>query len=164
MEDKTFFFGYYEGFRNWQGETVGATVPTSLERQGDFSEMCTEGFTNGVCNNPAHQLYSFFTGAPVPVPDNTLPSVDLIAQNILPFFPSPNQGPSEPNTFTSTQSLSVDNNQFGLRIDHYLNPANALSFRYMYSSGPTTDPLSPQGPNVPGFPVGMYDRAQNFVA
>jgi hypothetical protein len=34
----------------------------------------------------------------------------------------------------------------------------------MYSSGPTTDPLSPAGANVPGFPVGLYDRAQNFVA
>jgi hypothetical protein len=34
----------------------------------------------------------------------------------------------------------------------------------MFSSGPTTDPLSPVGANVPGFPVGEYDRAQNFVA
>jgi outer membrane receptor protein involved in Fe transport len=34
----------------------------------------------------------------------------------------------------------------------------------MYSSGPTTDPLSPAGANVPGFPVGEYDRAQNFVS
>jgi outer membrane receptor protein involved in Fe transport len=164
IKDKTFFFGYYEGFRNREGETVSATVPTGLERQGNFSEMCPEGFTDGMCNNPAHQLYSFFTGAPQPVPNNTLPSINPIAQNILPFFPSPNQGPGAPNTFTTTQSLDVDNNQFGLRIDHYLDPANALSFRYMYSSGPTTDPLSPQGANVPGFPVGMYDRAQNLVA
>ena len=164
VKDKTFFFGYYEGFRNRQGETVSATVPTALERTGNFSEMCPEGFTNGMCNNPAHQLYSFFTGRPQPVADNTLSSINSIAQNILPFFPSPNQGASAPNTFTTTQSLSVDNNQFGVRVDHYLNSANALSFRYMYSSGPTTDPLSPQGADVPGFPVGMYDRAQNFVA
>jgi outer membrane receptor protein involved in Fe transport len=163
-KDKTFFFGYYEGFRNRQGETVPATVPTKLERQGDFSEMCTEGFTNGVCNNPAHQLYSFLSGQPEPVPNNRLASIDPIAQNMLSFFPLPNQGPSEPNTFLATQSLSVDNNQFGVRIDHYLNPANALNFRYMYSSGPTTDPLSTAGANVPGFPVGLYDRAQNFVA
>jgi len=164
VKDKTFFFGYYEGFRNRQGETVPATVPTSLERQGDFSEMCVEGFTAGVCNNPAHQLYSFFTGVPVPVPNNTLTSIDPIAQNILPFFPLPNQGPNNPNGFIATQSLSVDNNQFGLRLDHYLDAANELSFRYMYSSGPTTDPLSSEGANVPGFPVGLYDRAQNFVA
>jgi hypothetical protein len=36
VKDKTFFFGYYEGFRNRQGETVNATVPSLLERQGIF--------------------------------------------------------------------------------------------------------------------------------
>ena len=33
----------------------------------------------------------------------------------------------------------------------------------MYKRQPTTDPLSPAGANVPGFPVGEDDRAQNFV-
>src|ERR1700757_5325440 len=42
--DKTFFFGFYEGFRNRQGETVPSTVPSLLQRQGDFSEMCLNGF------------------------------------------------------------------------------------------------------------------------
>ena len=34
----------------------------------------------------------------------------------------------------------------------------------MFSAGPTTNPLSPAGANVPGFPVDEDDRAQNFVA
>src|SRR5206468_6227941 len=38
--DKTFFFGYYEGLRNRQGETTRATVPSLAERTGDFSGMC----------------------------------------------------------------------------------------------------------------------------
>jgi Carboxypeptidase regulatory-like domain/TonB dependent receptor len=162
--NKTFFFGYYEGFRNRQGETVPATVPTAAERQGNFSAMCTEGFTDGVCNNPAHQLYSFLTGEPAPVPNNTLTSINPIAENVLPFFPLPNQGSGNPNGFVSTESLTLDNNEFGLRLDHYLDPADELSVRYMYSSGPTVDPLSSVGANVPGFPVGLYDRAQDFVA
>ena len=36
VKDKTFFFGYYEGFRNRQGETVPATVPSLAERRGNF--------------------------------------------------------------------------------------------------------------------------------
>ncbi len=165
VKDKTFFFGYYEGFRNRQGETVSATVPTQAERGGDFSARCPEGFdpVTDLCNNPdpSHQLYNFLTG---PVPGNQLTSLNQIALNVLPFFPLPSPGASSPNTFTTTKSLSVNNNQAGLRFDHYLNPTNTLNFRYMYSSGPTTDPLSPAGANVPGFPVGLYDRAQNFVA
>src|ERR1700730_17812355 len=41
IRDKTFFFGYYEGFRNRQGESVPATVPSKAERGGDFGELCT---------------------------------------------------------------------------------------------------------------------------
>jgi len=145
LEDKTFFFGYYEGFRNRQGETVPATVPSLAEREGTFPQP----------------LFSFFTGQPVLVPNGQLPSINPVAQNLLPFFPLPNNGT---NGFIATQTLSENNDQFGVRMDHYLSHADTLNFRYMFSTGPTTDPLSPVGANVPGFPVGEYDRAQNFVA
>src|SRR5271157_221100 len=172
VKDKTFFFGYYEGFRNRQGETVPATVPSVAEREGNFAQFCTsipgDAFLGGICtNSTTHapdfngQLLNFATGAPVPVPNNQVPSINPIATNVLPFFPLPNQGD---NGFVATQTLSENNNQFGMRVDHYLTRADNLNFRYMYSSGPTTDPLSPVGANVPGFPVGEYDRAQNFVA
>jgi len=143
--DKTFFFGYYEGFRNRQGETVAATVPSLDERQGKFPQP----------------LFNFSAGQPVLVPNGQLTSIDRVAENILPFFPKPNDGT---NTFRSTQTLSQNNDQFGLRLDHYLSHTDTLNLRYMYSAGPTIDPLSPVGANVPGFPVGEYDRGQNFVA
>jgi TonB dependent receptor len=171
LKDKTFFFGYYEGFRNRQGETVPATVASAAERQGNFGELCTsiptDAFVGGICTNtptnapdPSGQL-TFF-GTPVPNNQMTLfTPIDPTASQVLPLFPQPNVGT---NGFIATQTLSENNNQFGVRVDHYLSRADTLNFRYMYSSGPTTDPLSPVGANVPGFPVGEYDRAQNFVA
>jgi len=36
--DRTFIFGYYEGFRNRQGETALTTVPSVKQRTGDFSD------------------------------------------------------------------------------------------------------------------------------
>jgi hypothetical protein len=166
VKDKTFFFGYYEGFRNRQGESVPATVPSVAERQGNFAELCTNipgasiDPTSGDCSNPQGQLTYF--GMNVPFNQMTIfTPIDPVATNVLPFFPLPQPGT---NGFIATQTLSENNNQFGLRLDHYLSPTNTLNFRYMYSSGPTTDPLSPVGANVPGFPVGEYDRAQNFVA
>jgi outer membrane receptor protein involved in Fe transport len=171
LKGKTFFFGYYEGFRNRQGETVPATVPSTAERQGNFAQLCTSvngdsiNQTSGLCVNPQGQpdaqgQLTFF-GTPVPFNQMTLfTPIDPIAKNILPFFPLPNVGG---NGFTATETLSENNDQFGLRLDHYLSRADTLNFRYMYSSGPNTDPLSPVGANVPGFPVGEYDRAQNLV-
>src|SRR6202795_711074 len=163
VRDKAFFFGYYEGFRNRQGESVPATVPSQAERGGDFGELCTATSSfdpSGICGNPAGQL-TFF-GQPVPFNQMTLISpIDPVATNVTPFFPLPNQGE---NGFIGTQTLSENTDQFGVKLDHYLSHKDTLNFRYMYSSGPTTDPLSPAGANVPGFPVGEYDRAQNFVA
>jgi hypothetical protein len=146
VKDRTFFFAYYEGFRNRQGETVPATVPSLKQRQGDFSE-------NGLC------IFNFATHQCDPVPGNQVP-INPISAKILDFYPLPNQGL---NSFVTTQSLRVTNDQFGGRIDQYLSPKDTLNFRYMFSGGPTTDPLSTSGANVPGFPVGEEDRAQNFV-
>jgi len=150
IRDKTFFFGYYEGFRNRQGESVPATVPSQAERGGDFGELCTATSSfdpSGICGNPAGQL-TFF-GQKVPFNQMTLfTPIDPVATNVTPFFPLPNQGA---NGFIGTETLSENTDQFGVKLDHYLSHKDTLNFRYMYSSGPTTDPLSPAGANVPGF-------------
>ena len=151
-KDKTFFFAYYEGFRNRQGETQSATVPSLLERQGNFSQ------TIDPSTGKVDPLINEFTGQPFA--NNQLPFINPIAQNLLQFFPLPNSGT---NSFTTTQSLHLDSDQFGVRVDHYLSPTDTLNFRYMFSNSNTLDPLSTSGANLPGFPVGEDQRAQNFV-
>jgi hypothetical protein len=161
-KDKTFFFGYYEGFHNRQGETDPATVPSLVERQGDFSATCPEGFTGGFCNNPHHQLLNVFTNPPTPYPNNQLPGpFNSISQTLLQFIPLPNTGT---NVFTSTQVVQQDSNQGGVRLDHYLTPSDVLNFRYAISDGTQFNPIPTSGATVPGFPVGQEQRAQNFVA
>lgn len=162
--DRTFFFTYYEGLRNRQGVSRKTTVPSLAERGGDFSELCPEGFdSNGVCNDPepSHQIYNVFAPSPQPIPYNKLPGVSPISQNILPFYPLPNQGN---NTFVTTLSKPQNGDQFGLRFDQYLTSNDTLNFRYSFAQTDVTDPLSTAGANVPGFPVGENQRAQNFVA
>ena len=166
--DKTFFFAFFEGFRNRQGETAGSTVPSLKQRNGDFSELCdtTKGETfdsAGLCSNSAHQLALEVTNPPTPFPNNQLPPpfIDPFSQNLLSLFPLPNTGL---NTFTSTETKQDDSNQGGLRVDHYLTSSDNLNFRYMISDGTRFDPLSPAGASVPGFPIGENHRSQNFVA
>ncbi|HEY8671565.1 MAG TPA: TonB-dependent receptor, partial [Terriglobales bacterium] len=165
-KDKTFFFGFYEGFRNRQGETQGSTVPSLNERQGNFAEICPEGFSGGFCNNPAHQLFNVFLNQPYP--NNQIPAAGSGPGSISPFslgllglFPRPNVGTNE---FLSTQTLQDNTDQFGIKVDHYLTASDNLNFRYMFSNGNRFDPLSPSGASVPGFPVGEDHRAQDFVA
>jgi Carboxypeptidase regulatory-like domain len=174
-KDKTFFFGYYEGFRIRQGETQNATVPSIAERGGDFSAMCPPppdgpGFDpdTGLCKNfdPAHgqlggQLVNLFTFTPYPFNQLTDFSPFAATQNVLNLIPEPNQGT---NTFNFTETARKDSNQFGIRVDHYISPEDSLNFRYLFSDGNNFDPLSTSGASIPGFPVGEDHRAQNFVA
>ena len=80
--DRALFFGYYEGFRNKQGLTTTATVPTLQERQGDFSGL-------GV------PLLNLAAGG-VPFPDNRVPqaAINPVARNVLALYPVGNVSPS----------------------------------------------------------------------
>ena len=158
-KDKTFLFGFYEGFRNHQGETDSSTVPSVAERSGDFSATCPEGFTAGFCNNPNHQLFNVFLNKPYP--NNQLTDINPFSTSLLNFFPLPNNGP---NIFTSTQVATQNYDQFGIRFDHYLTASDVLNFRYMFNQGNQFNPIPTSGASVPGFPVGQDQRAQNFVA
>ena len=86
--DKTFFYGFYEGFRNRQGDSFISTVPSLPERQGDFGQLCsnpqhTEAFdpVTGMCSNPNHQLFNIFFRQPYPF--NQMPAPDPTHTNLL---------------------------------------------------------------------------------
>jgi len=170
-KDKTFFFGYYEGFRNREGESFISTVPSLAERQGNFAQLCDaskgEQFVNGFCTNPNHQLFNIFFKQPypnnqIPAPNPANPlAQSQFAVNLLDLFPKPDVGT---NGFLSTGTRSDDRNQFGVRVDHYLTSSDRLNFRYGFSNVTRFDPLSTSGASVPGYPVGEDHRAQNFVA
>ena len=88
--DKTFLFGYYEGFRNRQGETQLTTVPTADERQGNFGALCASYSPQGFCTDPnGTQLVNVFASPPQPLPFNQLPpgAISPISQSLLAFYP-----------------------------------------------------------------------------
>jgi Carboxypeptidase regulatory-like domain/TonB dependent receptor-like, beta-barrel len=157
-KDKTFFFGYYEGFRNRQGEVIShVRVPSDLERQGNFSQ-----------DGPLFGLTGFSPMGPIfsLVPGSTLPGVDPTAAKVTQLYPEPNatDGNGILDLYNATQILRENEDQTGIRIDHYLSPQTTLNFRYMFLNGSRFDPLSPSGAGVPGFPVGEDHRVQNLVA
>jgi Carboxypeptidase regulatory-like domain/TonB dependent receptor len=170
IKDKTFFFGYYEGFRNHQGETVQSTVPSVAERNGDFSKICQTGFDqNGFCKDtdsngqPINTLFNVFLNKPYPFNQMPLtpPDTSPLSLGLLSLFPVPNTGD---NLYTSTQVVTESSDQLGLRLDHQLTSADTLNFRYAYANGTEFNPIPTSGASVPGFPVGQEQRAQNFVA
>ncbi len=135
--------------------------------QGNFA-ICHTGFDpDGFCNgatfasNTNNQLFNVFLKQPYPNNQFDMSSVPAITQNLLGYFPAPNNGT---NVYTATQVVHQDTNQFGLRLDQYIGGSDVLNFRYAFSDGTELHPIATSGASVPGFPVGQEQRAQNFVA
>jgi hypothetical protein len=145
--DKDFFFAYYEGQRDRQGETRTAIVPTAEQRTGNFS-----GLTDS--NGNPQPLINEFTGQPISyngvlgqIPPFLLNPISLNAEKLIPL---PNIGPT---LYSSTQLFTNDYDQGGFRLDHYFDNSDQLFARYATSSLHQLDPLPINGSGVPGFPV-----------
>lgn len=120
MKNKLFFFVDFLGFRNAAGGLRVGSVPTALERAGNFSEFLT---TEGT------QIYDTANGwgSATPYPNNTLPAsamVNPVAQYILSkpgLLPLPNKA-SDPGTvsadnFVGPTAQKETNNQGDARVD-----------------------------------------------
>ena len=114
-------------------------MPSLAARAGDFSAICHTGFDpNGFCNDTdskgaqINQLFNVFLNQPYPYNQFDMSSVPAITQNLLGYFPAPNNGT---NVYTATQVVHQDTNQFGLRLDQYIGGSDILNFRYAFSDG-----------------------------
>lgn len=155
QKNKTFFFTDYEGLRIVQGITSLTTVPTALERAGNFSELLPDT----VIYNPA-------TGQPFT--NNELTSVDPIAANYMTLYPLPNLSGLS-NNYSSTQNKTQFSHTGDIRADHNFNSANLFFVRYTINNVDTFTPgLFPavdgiQGGGNPGsYPGPATERAQNL--
>jgi hypothetical protein len=137
--DRTFFFVYYEGFRNRQGVTRSAVVGTAAQRTGNFS-------------GNAQPLIDFTAGG-VPYPGGVIPTALLnpvalgIMQRYIPL------GNSSPSTYTATVVTRNEYDQGGGRLDHRFSDRDDMALRYSYSQGSDVNPISIRGSDLPGFPV-----------
>lgn len=152
--NKDFVFGFFEGYRNVQGVTQSATVPSDAQRSGDFSQVKDPVTGQNI------PLINYFTGQPFPGNGIPAPALSPVALNLLQFYPHANAGP---NLFITTQNKHNQTDQGGLRYDHFFNEKDQLSFRYARSVSANIDPLSVSGANVPGFPVGEDLGAHSAV-
>ena len=137
-QDQLFLFGYYEGFRNKQGLTTSATVPTPLERAGDFSAM-------------GSPLINFAAGGTT-FPNNRIPApaMNAVARNVLGLYPLGNVSPS---VYRTTVVGTNFYDQAGARLDFNVSSNDQLFARYSYSGGYDINPVSVRGTTIPGFPT-----------
>ncbi len=136
---RTFFFLNYNGSRGENPFDRFATVPTALERAGDFSQSTVTTRDGGghIVRSPVQLFYPDISSCPFAgqaIPGNNLqnanaacPQISNVAQNLLPFFPAPNI----PNAASDTQNfhfVTTSNNNsddFNFRLNRNFGAAAA---------------------------------------
>ena len=134
--DKTFFFGTYEGFRYPRATTIQNSVPTQLERQGNFTQ---EGVT----------VYQ--PGTKTPFHGNVIPAsqISSVAQGFLALYPLPNAGSpnvASANNYIANKNNSQSSNQYDVRADEYLTSTQSVFARWTWKD---IGALNPQNLLVP---------------
>ena len=149
--DKTFFFFAYSGFQLRGGVPVGAfaTLPTALQRGGNFSDYpfpIYDPATTSADASGAFQRAVF--------PGNTIPSsrISGVAQRTLPLIPQPDL-PGFFNNYRSRQNQPSTDNDWSLKVDHQINSKQRISGAYWNVNGKTTINGPVAGELNPGYRV-----------
>jgi hypothetical protein len=112
--DKTFFFFDYEAFREAVGNPATFTVPTVLERNGDFSRSTQRVYDplNTVPNGSSFLRTQF--------PGNVIPQnrIDPVARKMVAYYPLPTNGNLTGNLPLNTPRRNK-NDTYNLRLDQY---------------------------------------------
>jgi hypothetical protein len=148
IRNKTFFFGDYQGSRWRRGDVFFTTVPTALERNGDFTRTL---------NNRGQQvaIYDPLTSRAdparpgqfirTPFAGNVIPTgrINGIAKKTLDYYPVSNtagDASTNFNNFASNAARAVDQNSIGIRLDHTVNDRYRLFGRFARNVTDLTQP------------------------
>ena len=113
--DKTFFFVNYNGSRGENPFDGFSTVPTVLERAGNFSETMVSSH-----GGPAVPVQIYDQSTNTQYPNETLPAINPAAAELLKFIPLPNvPGRTEQNFYYATSTLS-DSDDLNIRLNRTL--------------------------------------------
>lgn len=131
-KDRTFFFMDYEGFRESQLATSAFTVPSTLERNGDFSATRNGAGALIVVYDPAtlrEVTPGNFTRSPFP--GNVVPSPRIAATSraLGQYYPSPTNSRIAGNLDIGASRRNVTDSG-DARLDHNLSDRHKIFGRY----------------------------------
>ncbi len=152
---KTFYFVNFNGKQGDNPFDEFSTVPTLLERQGNFSQT-----TNASTGAPV-QIFNPATNAAYP--NATLPQINPAALGLLQYIPLPNL-PGSFQNFRYVTSATSDSDDLNVRVNHSFGAAPAggrrgggrnaprnslqIGFHYHQTKATLTNPFPSVGGNT----------------
>lgn len=131
---KLYVFGNYEGLRNAAQSTLLGTVPTDLERSGDFSQSYNSSGALQTIYNPFSATTSSLPRTAFTA--NKIPSglMDSVGKKIVSLFPEPNRtgnAMTNANNFASSGMADVNYDRMDARMDWVANEKLSMFGTFM---------------------------------
>lgn len=138
--NRTFFFFGYEQWHQRSASLQRSSVPTELQRSGDFSQTYASASStapipiydpNTTVANPSGNgfLRTQFPGNRVPTT-----RFDPVTLNVLKYMPLPNNTPTDPKTnllnYYSEATGGIDQDVIAARVDHHIGEKDNIFGRY----------------------------------
>ncbi|HEY1937192.1 MAG TPA: carboxypeptidase regulatory-like domain-containing protein [Candidatus Angelobacter sp.] len=135
-KDKLFFFADFTASRFSQPSiTTQLQTLSTANRAGDFSSLCTAGFSGGLCNDPTQQLFNPFSStnpaARSPFLNNQIPTTlfNSAARNIItsPLYPAS-------QVANDLQNFDTNSYQGDLKLDYVPSDKDHIMGRWSQQS------------------------------
>jgi Carboxypeptidase regulatory-like domain len=135
LHDRLFFFGDYQGVKQYIGRTLTSTIPTVNERNGIFTGVSKiyDPATTTIVNGK--NVRQEFPGDVINIP------FDPAAEALLARYPTPTNGKAA-NNYTRTANDADHQNQFDVRIDRAYGTRDHAFGRYSYYNE-VEEPVTP---------------------
>ncbi|MDQ6677559.1 MAG: carboxypeptidase-like regulatory domain-containing protein [Acidobacteriota bacterium] len=150
LKNKLFNFFSVEKWKINSPGSYAVTVPTALERQGDFSQTYAADGTLRTIYDPFSTAVDPVTGAVsrTPFPGNKIPAArfDALSAKLASAFPDPNNpgvGYNHTNNYFKSLSQATDYYNLSDRVDYNINNNWRVSGYYgrYYSTDSQTNPI-----------------------
>jgi hypothetical protein len=166
IKDRTHFFAGYEGTRRSDGSTQVLTVPTDLQRVGDFSQTFNAQGRLLQIYDPLTNAQTGNTVTRQPFPGNVIPQArfDHVSRQLIEFWSRANRAPSNiagAQNFAGNRAQKFERDNFTYRVDHVFSNNNRFYYRGVTNSDPIR--FTSVYPNPIADPQGNFrtDRLQN---
>jgi outer membrane receptor protein involved in Fe transport len=157
VTNKLFFFADFQASRFSQPAiSTQLQTLTTAERGGDFSALCTAGFTGGLCNNPAQQLFNplsspnaatraAFANNQIPIGSFNSAARAIITSALYPAT----------QVATNVQNFDTNSYQGDLKIDYVPSEKDHVMGRWSQQAVTSTqaNSIGLLGDNIRDFPL-----------
>ncbi|MEJ7608395.1 MAG: Plug domain-containing protein, partial [Bryobacteraceae bacterium] len=172
-QNKTFFFAAFEGRRQRSAVNTFYSLPTELQKAGDFSQTFN-------AQGQLRVIYDPFSTAPdpnrpgqflrTPFPGNRIPAdrLDPVALAAQKFYgPGPNTAGlpfTQQNNYLMQGKFRANVNRATAKVDHNLNDRQKLFVRYTVFDNQNAQPIAWDSPGCPDGSCYANAEMQNNAA